>query len=276
MDVYICGMKKILLLVAAFFAVYSCKNENPSAAINLKSTKEATGTVATKQLTASDIITQAIQSHGADLLANSVMEFSFRKVRYKVTRSNGVYNYSRSYVKGADSIQEILSNNGVAQMKGGKISDLSKKELTTISSSINSVVYFAQLPFSLDGTAVHHELVGTTTLKGKNYFKIKVTFSPDGGGEDFEDIFLYWIDMQDFVIDYLAYSYCEEDCGVRFRESVNRRVINGVIVQDYINYKSNSNNLDLETLDEQFLRGDLSQVSTIKTEAPIVETKGTF
>jgi len=51
---------------------------------------------------------------------------------------------------------------------------------------------------------------------------LEVTFKEEGGGEDHEDKFMYWVNTQDYRIDYMAYSYCEEDCGYRFRESENK------------------------------------------------------
>jgi hypothetical protein len=38
-------------------------------------------------------------------------------------------------------------------------------------------------------------------------------------------------------MDYLAYSYLEEDRGSRFRVAYNPRRINGILFQDYENYK---------------------------------------
>ena len=59
-----------------------------------------------------------------------------------------------------------------------------------LSNAVNSVHYFAYLPYGLNGSAVHKELLGTTTLKNKEYYKIRVTFSEAGGGEDYEDVFM--------------------------------------------------------------------------------------
>ena len=121
--------------------------------------------------------------------------------------------------------------------------------------SVNSVIYFAQLPFSLDGKAVYKKLIGEKSINGVGYYKVEVTFDINGGGEDYDDVFVYWINKQSFLVDYLAYSYCEEECGYRFRESVNRRTINGLIVQDYNNYKETYKDPVLSEMDEFFELG---------------------
>ena len=58
------------------------------------------------------------------------------------------------------------------------------------SASVNSVHYFAVLPYGLDGKAVNKTYVNKVDIKGKSYHKIKVTFNEEGGGEDFEDVFM--------------------------------------------------------------------------------------
>ena len=68
-------------------------------------------------------------------------------------------------------------------------------------------------------------------------------------------------------MDYLAYSYNEEDGkGLRFREAYNSRNISGVIIQDYINYKPSSEDQELGSIDSAFLKGELKELSRIELE----------
>jgi hypothetical protein len=131
---------------------------------------------------------------------------------------------------------------------------LSEKDMKSAKGAINSVVYFAMLPFKLNDKAVN-----------KTYDVIGVTFKKEGGGDDYDDVFHYWINTTTNKIDYLAYKYHVNGGGVRFRRAYNVRNIDGIIFQDYVNYKAKKDVVlrDLPTLFED---GKLKELSKIKTE----------
>ncbi len=58
-------------------------------------------------------------------------------------------------------------------------------------SSVNSVLYFVQLPYLLNDPAVIKSYEGTQKVLGETYEVLKVTFRPSGGGEDFQDEYRY-------------------------------------------------------------------------------------
>ena len=132
---------------------------------------------------------------------------------------------------------------------------------------MNSVLYFAQLPYGLNAPAAKKALLGKATIKNKNYYEIGVRFSEDGGGTDFEDEFVYWINTETFTVDYLAYSYATDGGGIRFREAYNERFVEGIRFVDYNNYKPESLDVSLTELDGLFEQGALKLLSTIETEA---------
>ncbi|MEO0474056.1 MAG: DUF6503 family protein, partial [Bacteroidota bacterium] len=73
--------------------------------------------------------------------------------------------------------------------------------------------------------------------------------------------------QKDHSLDFLAYSYETEGGGYRMREAINRRMINGVLVQDYINYKPvDEENVVLEELDQVYEKGGLEELSRIINE----------
>ncbi|PQJ32427.1 hypothetical protein BST92_11040 [Nonlabens arenilitoris] len=217
-------------------------------------------------LNADQIIDKALHAHGSDLLENSVMEFNFRDIAYKATRNSGIYEFTKTRATDSTIVIDIL-NNETSKRTINKIPQkIADSTMANYASSVNSVIYFAQLPYSLNGTAVYRKLIGEKIIKNQPYYKIKVTFDPNGGGEDHEDEFIYWIHKETFHIDYLAYSYCEEDCGYRFRESVNRRSLKGVTIQDYNNYKESVQDPDLSQMDQLFIDENLELLSEIKLE----------
>ena len=144
-------------------------------------------------MTASDILARSIKSHGVDLLDNSTMGFNFRGIEYQIDRQDGIYRYQRRFDKNEKIVVDELDNYGFTRSYGDSLVQLPDSLTTKYVSSLNSVVYFAQLPYGLDSNAVVLEHLGTDVIKGEEYHEIQVTFNEDGGGEDYEDVFIYWI-----------------------------------------------------------------------------------
>ncbi|UJH91207.1 hypothetical protein LZ575_21865 [Antarcticibacterium sp. 1MA-6-2] len=140
-------------------------------------------------------------------------------------------------------------------------------------SSVNSVHYFAHLPYGLNDRAVNKKLVGDAIIKGEPYHELKITFQQEGGGADHHDEFLYWIHKEKFTIDYFAYKFIVNDGGIRFRVAYNPRIIEGIRFVDYENYILHDPVVKLENLDELYEQGKLEMLSTIEKEIVEVEVK---
>lgn len=211
------------------------------------------------KLTAQQIIDKTILYSGADKVANSEITFKFRDKAYFAYRENGEYKLIREF----DSIIDGLTNDGFKRFVHLKEQELSDKEISSYSNSVNSVHYFSVLPFGLNDKAVRKKLLPSSTVKNKEYYKIEITFSEDGGGEDFEDVFIYWIGKEDFLIDYLAYSYHTNEGGKRFRVLKEQCSKNGIRFVDYHNYKPLNKEVNLVDLDKAFEDNQLKKVSEI-------------
>ena len=92
-----------------------------------------------------------------------------------------------------------------------------------------------------------------------------MTFQQDGGGVDFEDVFIYWFEKETFNIDYIAYLYHTNGGGIRFREVTTEHFINGIRLVNYNNYKP-KRYVKFEDTDIEFLEDNLSKVSEINLE----------
>lgn len=223
--------------------------------------------------TAQEVVDHAIDFSGTEKLKNASVAFDFRNMSYEYWRENWKFSYTRIQHDTANNeIKDILSNDGLIRLINGEEADITDERRTAYSSSVNSVMYFAFLPLWLNDAAVNKFYIGTIEMEGKKYYKIKITFSEDGGGEDFEDIFYYWFDTEDYSMDYLAYSYVEkEGTGIRFRKAYNVRTINGVVIQDYVNMKPKTKDILLEEIDKAYLNDALEQLSVIELENVNIE-----
>ena len=218
-----------------------------------------------KPLSATEIINKAIAVSGGNDFSNSIIKFDFRAMNYKAVRSNNSFELSRLQIKDGDTILDVFNNDGVYRTINTKVVSVHDSMSVKYKASVNSVHYFSVLPYGLNDKAVNKKLLGEEQVKTKKYYKIEVTFSADGGGEDYEDVFVYWIDKELLSIDYLAYSYNEKDgVGMRFREAYNERYINNLRFVDYNNYKTENALLSLQDLGNAFENNQLKLLSKIE------------
>jgi hypothetical protein len=220
----------------------------------------------TKAFTAQQIINKSMSSSGTDKVSVASIAFDFRKRNYTATRNNGKFSLVRITKNDSTVTKDVLSNSGFERYVNDEFVIVPDSMATRYSGSVNSVHYFSVLPFGLNDAAVKKKFLKETTIKGKLYYKIQVSFYEDGGGEDFDDVFIYWIGKKDYLLDYLAYSYRVNGGGMRFREATNERVVNGVRFVDYNNYKAKNASTKLENLDKAFENSKLNKLSEINLE----------
>jgi len=210
-------------------------------------------------LTAQQIVDKSILASGTDKVSNSEIKFEFRDKQYSAIRNNGKFKLIRSF----DSIKDVLSNSGFERFINEKSIIVVDSMALKYSNSVNSVHYFSVLPYGLNDKAVRKKRLPSSTINGKEYYKIEITFSENGGGEDFEDVFIYWIGKEDYLIDYLAYSYHTNGGGKRFRVLKEQCFKNGIRFVDYQNYKPNAENIKLIDIDKAYEKNNLKLVSEI-------------
>ncbi len=213
------------------------------------------------------IVNKSIESHGLNNLVGKSVSFDFRGRNYRAERQTDSYIYYRIWKDSLGLVTDKLINSSeFSRDLGGINIEVGDTWGTKYSNSINSVLYFFQLPYGLNDPAVNKSFLGEVQVKGQTYYLIKVTFKQEQGGEDFQDEYFYWINKNDFKVDFLAYNYITEGGGVRFREAFNRREIGGMHFQDYRNYKPDSKTTPLEELDNMFEAGELELLSEILSE----------
>lgn len=218
-----------------------------------------------QQLTAQQVVDQTIKASGGRLYESAEITFTFRNIIYKSVRQNGRFSLQRILPDTLNTM-DIITNDGFHRIQNGEKVILADTIAFRYMESVNSVHYFMNLPFGLNDPAVHKKLLDPVMIKGKDYHKIEITFTEDGGGVDFEDVFLYWISKDDFTVDYLAYQFFTNDGGIRFRESYNPRVIEGIRFVDYKNYRPEQKDIDFYKVDELYENDALIELSLIEKE----------
>lgn len=209
------------------------------------------------------VIQQARAAHGSHVLDDSVVEFAFRESHYRIERRSGLFSYVRRYEDDEGrKVQDILDNDGVRRMIDREEVPLTERERQSVETAVNSVVYFALLPYNLADDAVRATWQGVDTIRGRVYDRVEVTFEQEGGGRDWEDRFLYWFSVDTHDMDFLAYDFHTGDGGTRFREAINHRVVGGVRFVDYINF-SGDRDSELARLEEYPRMLEISSLDTV-------------
>jgi len=211
------------------------------------------------------IIDTSIEVAGGDLYKTSNISFRFRDIDYVLEQQKGKRTLKRIQYTDSGMVTDIKQGNSFERILNEVPIKVSDSMATVYGNSVNSVHYFALLPYGLNDAAVRKELLGKKQIKGQDYYKIKVTFEQEGGGNDFEDVYLYWIDQNTFKPTYLAYEFHVNGGGLRFREAYNERFVNGIRFVDYRNYKPRGK-AKITQIDALYEKGELELLSDIKLE----------
>ncbi len=216
---------------------------------------------------AEKIVDAAIDTYGGALYEKTAITFDFRGTRYSIFKSSTAFEYSREFSDSTGQVVDVLNNSGFTRKVNGVLIDtLTEERIGAFSRSVNSVAYFAFLPYGLNDAAAIKTYLGKTTIKGKEYHQVKVTFQAEGGGDHFEDEFLYWFGVDDSQMDYMAYSYHTDGGGVRMRDVRANREVGGIRFQDYNNLKAARKETPLDSMQVLYETGALVKLSEINLE----------
>ena len=221
--------------------------------------------------TVEEIINKSIEVSGFN--TNEInITFDFRAYHYEFFRKDYNFTYARTTIKDDKKIRdELSSTKGLKRFIDSVPESLTDSLAMVYSNSLNSVMYFFQLPKPLLDGAVHSELLDEIKIEGATYWTIKVYFSEEGGGDDYQDEYRYWINQDTYEIDYLAYNYTTEGGGIRFRKAIKKKRVKGILFQDYQNFSPSNKFEPLDSLPQIYEDGLLSQISLIENKNIIVQ-----
>ncbi len=260
-------MRKIGMALTALILFLSCNNASENKLAQLETVLEDTTTTPNSTLSKGDeMIAKAIEAHGGALYNQADYAFVFRKKEYRFINNDESFNYEMQTTdRSGNRIKDVIVNGAFTRYINDQPVTLSEKNIKKYEEALNSVIYFATLPYKLNDGAVNKEYEGTTTIKGINYNVVKVFFNQEGGGTDHDDTYYYWINTQTNLIDFLAYNYTVNGGGARFRSFYNRRNVEGITFQDYINWKVPVNK-PLSSASALYEKDELKELSRIITE----------
>ncbi|MFS4417122.1 DUF6503 family protein [Maribacter sp. 2307ULW6-5] len=213
---------------------------------------------------AQDLVDKSIVAAGGERHRNSDIGFYFRDIHYSATWENGKRILKRKMEKDTATIVDVMYPDSLARFVNGQFVPVPDTTALKYANSINSVHYFAYLPYGLNDAAVNKAYLGREELKGVNYHKVQVTFDEEGGGTDHDDVYLYWFHPNTHLPDYLAYEFHVDGGGQRFREAYNPRWVEGIRFVDYRNYRPKGNTGPIQDIGVKYEKGELELLSKIE------------
>ncbi|MEL6974827.1 MAG: DUF6503 family protein [Bacteroidota bacterium] len=240
---------KALCAMTLFLLFTSCKFSEPK-----------------PELSAQDIVDLAIAASGGEGHLKNQIAFDFRNRNYKGYKSKNQRIIERFQVLDSLQILDRKTNQFFERFVNHSLIVLPDSVANRYANSVNSVHYFARLPFGLNDAAVKKTLLGVEDIKGKTYHKVKVGFEEANGGDDFEDTYIYWFNTETHLPDYLAYDFHVNGGGQRFREAYNERYVEGIRFVDYNNFKPKEKDTKVVDLAKAFEKNELELLSKIVLE----------
>ena len=234
-------------IVLLFLGLYSCKPSD------------------SKEI-AQQIVDDAIEACGGDRYETRAITFDFRDRHYRWETVEGQRVMERIFTTDSGQVTDRIKGGRFQRFLDGRKVVVEDSMANNYRNSVNSVHYFAYLPYKLNDAAVNKEFLGRVRVHGREYDKVQVTFDQKNGGEDFRDVFVYWFNRKTKVPDYIAYEYYGDETGMRFREAFNERRVNGIRFADYKNYVPINPAASLYQLDSLFVNGGLKMLSEIRLE----------
>lgn len=217
---------------------------------------------------AKTIIDEAVANAGLSGFNSAAVSFRFRDKEYRYQRNAGKFKYERWWqdTVSGQRIRDILTNTGLTRLIDGQEVDLPDKKRKAYSNSVNSVIYFAFMPWVLTDPAVIPVYEGQEDIKGEVLDRVRVGFEEENGGSDNKDEFLYWFSPETRQLKYLAYSH-PGGAMPRFRVANNERTVDGITVRDYHNYTTADKSArTIDKLSQDYQEGKLMLLSEINLE----------
>ena len=239
---------KVVSFLSLVFLIFSCKEQ------------------ARTTLSAQEIVDKSILVSGGEQYSTNDIFYKFREYQYASEWKDGDRILKRIGFTDSTKVLDVKGSQGFNRYINDSLVPLKDSIANLYANSVNSVHYFAYLPYGLNDPAVNKELLGEVAIRDKEYYKVKVTFDQKDGGKDYEDIYLYWFNKETFKPDYLAYKFYVDGGGIRFRAAYNERYLGGIRFVDYENYEASIGDDTFYDVEVLYEKNKLKLLSKIELE----------
>jgi len=216
---------------------------------------------------AAGMIAAAVRASGLEAPQQLELRFVFRGTPYRLWLDGRRTVAEREVATPEGTVRtDRLDGSSFTATIDGEPAALSSEDAGRLRRSLNSVAYFALLPRPLQDEAVVARLLGVSELGGQPWDTVEVRFREEGGGDDHEDVFRYWLHPETHRVGYLAYTFDTGKGGVRVRKATRFHEVDGVVLVDWSNHGRNGRGLLIDDAVAELEAGTLPLLSTIELE----------
>lgn len=190
------------------------------------------------------IVARSIAFHGGEIYRAAAVDLTLRSksgdTRIAAVVDGGLFDYTATTGTSTGGERKVRHTNRpdaepVAEWRDGKPVSLDEEGRRRARDWVQARVYFPFLPFRLADPSARFVDRGVIDWQGRPLHLVEVGFE-SGSSTGADDEYRYWFDPETGRLEQFAYSFSENEGGLRFRVAEDHRRVGGILVFDQKNY----------------------------------------
>lgn len=211
---------------------------------------------------AKEYLEKVRQTYGSENIFNSTISFSRKDLDYIVERKDHILNSSlRRIFKGVNYFT-TYENGHIEYFINDTLQDDKTYKRKFLDVQLDGFVYTTFIPQVFNGNDILVNRLKDVIIDNYTYNTLHVTSKPVEGLET--DEFYLYIDPETYYIAFLAQKHELTAPIPVFKKFYNFRNVNEILFADYYSFRSEKNDVPLDSLYIKYNDASLQELSTIK------------
>lgn len=204
-------------------------------------------------------------SLGKDKMKKTTITFEIKDMTYESKRSGNDYRYSMTRTLDTITFKAEAYNGGFEYTENGIPKSYGSQNLQ-VEKQLLALNHFMEIPkLFLDDNSVTITRKNPVTIDGKLYQVIHAKYQSLMPTDLISNYYLY-VHEKDLTIDFIGYDFAPAKDQLFFRESFNRRTVEGIVFEDYRTFRTKTNDIVMDSLPYLFLRNELELTTAFTPE----------
>ena len=212
-----------------------------------------------------EVLKDAAQHLGKDKMYNSTVTFDVNDMHYESRRKDNEYHFSMTRTMDTITYQAKAYNGGFEYTENGTSKSYGFQNLQ-VEKQLLAINHFMEIPmlFIDDNSAVITQK-SPTIIDKKNYQVFHVYYKSLMPTDLISNYYLY-VHEKEQTVDFIGYDFAPAEDRLFFRESFNRRIVEGITFEDYRTFRTKTSGVHMDSLPNLFLRNELDLKAAFKPE----------
>ncbi|MFT5751356.1 MAG: hypothetical protein ACI86L_000857 [Dokdonia sp.] len=202
---------------------------------------------------------------GKDKMNNTTVTFDVNDMIYESKRTGNGYHFSMTRTLDTTTFQAKAYNGGFEYTENGIPKNYGFQNLQ-VEKQLLAINHFMEIPmlFIDDNSAIITQK-NPVIIDNKNYLLFHVKYESLMPTDLISNYYLY-IQKKEQTVDFIGYDFAPAEDRLFFRESFNRRTVEGIVFEDYRTFRTKTNGVVMDSLPILFLRNELDLTAAFKPE----------